>query len=84
MKKTIEPKYIIEGKRNGFWEVIMTSQRKDLNLENEREQFNNSLLKGGANEHLGLKYRIWDVRLRTNKKAFDIVSEYTAPMFEIF
>ena len=53
------------------------------NLSKWRDQFNSSLLKGGANEHLGIKY--W---LQCRLEIYDqirkeIVCTFNSPMFEI-
>ena len=52
------------------------------NLERWRQGFNNSLFKGGANEHLGIRY--W---LQCTLEIYDqcddvVVCELVSPMFE--
>lgn len=80
--------YVVQGKRiaNGqiVWELIGTLDRKPKagSAEAERNAYNDSLKKGGANEHLGDKYRVSDVRI-VNQKTGEEVDSYKAPMFEV-
>jgi hypothetical protein len=77
--------YVVYGKRNGNWENIhyLNVKPKKGDAEKHRNEFNNSLKKGGANDHLGEKYRVSDVKI-VNQKTNEIVDEYKAPMFEAY
>lgn len=76
-------KYIIQGKRNGKWELIGTSDKRPKHsAETERFYFNDSLKKGGANEHLGLNYSVSDTRI-VNQITGKVIDEYKAPLFEV-
>ena len=77
--------YVVYGKRNGKWENIhyLNAKPKKGDAEKHRNEFNNSLKKGGANDHLGEKYRVSDVKI-VNQKTNEIVDEYKAPMFEAY
>ena len=48
-----------------------------------RDKFNESLLKGGCNEHLGIKYWIQYKLEVYNQKTGQIVATFNPPMFEV-
>ena len=77
--------YVVKGKRMGEWELIHTLDKKPKkgDAEKHRNEFNDSLNKGGANEHLGINYRVTDVKI-VNQKTGEEVDFYKAPMFETF
>lgn len=83
MKNEKIVKYITQGKRNGKWELIGSSDtRPKHSAETERFYFNDSLKKGGVNEHLGIKYSVSDCRI-INQINGKVIDEYKAPMFEV-
>ena len=53
------------------------------NLSKWRDAFNNSLKKGGANEHLGIKYWLQCKIEIYNQYTKEIVCTYNPPMFEV-
>ena len=83
MGKSKIVKYLIQGKRNGKFELIATSDKKPTQTaEWHRQMFNNSLKKGGCNEHLGIKYNVSNTRI-VNQYTGKIISEFKAPLFEM-
>ena len=83
MGKSTIVKYLIQGKRNGKWELILTSDTKPkLNAEFYRDNFNDSLTGNKANSHLGIKYRVSDARI-INQITGKVIDEFKAPLFEI-
>jgi hypothetical protein len=56
-----------------------TSER----LSQWRDKFNQSLKKGGCNEHLGMKYWMQYKIEVYNQKTGQVLAQYTPPMFEV-
>jgi len=68
------------------WETIgmydTLKQFKGNNAEQVRNNFNNSLLPGNCNSHVGNKYRVSDCKI-VNQVTGKIISSFIAPIFEV-
>jgi len=91
MKTTIH--YIIRKARTGEfiapWDIKLGCNKTGCgqptaeNLSKWRDQFNNSLLKGGVNEHLGVNSWL-QCRLEIyDQISKEIICTYNSPMFEV-
>ena len=86
MGKTKTMRLILRRTRNK--EIISEWKPKEYgkpnaeNIGKWREQFNKSISPGGANQHLGTKYRLQCGMEIYNQLTGEVVATYSAPMFE--
>jgi len=83
MGRSTTPKYRLEMKIKGIWQSqAWEGKPTNLRLAQYRDGYNQSLKKGGANEHLGTNYWATDARI-VRQSTNEIVVNFTAPSFEL-